>query len=209
MKKLFLKSFGWSSIIVELIYHFKPRIPLLCRIWYIISTTLVCNFADSFLLLISTSVVVRNRVKYAQFRKKRMNTNPSRGPFHFKAPAKMFWRTVRGMVNQKTARGQAALGRLSTFEGTPHPYDKMKRQVVPAALKVLRLKPTRKFTVLGELADSVGWKHKDLVGRLEEKRKVKAAAFYERKKARTVLRAKATQQADLSAVAPVLAAAGY
>jgi len=183
--------------------------PSPCCIWYIISTVFVCNFTDSLLVLYSTSVVVRNRVKYAQFRKKRMNTNPSRGPFHFKAPAKMFWRTVRGMVNQKTARGQAALGRLSTFEGTPHPYDKVKRQVVPAALKVLRLKPTRKFTVLGELADSVGWKHKDLVGRLEEKRKVKAKDFYERKKARNLIRSKATQQADLSAVAPVLAAAGY
>mmetsp|Transcript_24801 Transcript_24801/g.57112 ORF Transcript_24801/g.57112 Transcript_24801/m.57112 type:complete len:199 (-) Transcript_24801:83-679(-) len=153
--------------------------------------------------------LVRNRVKYAQFRNKRMNTNPARGPFHFKAPAKMFWRTVRGMVNQKTARGQAALGRLSTFDGIPHPYDKMKRRVVPAALKVLRLKPNRKFTVMGDLAHSVGWKHKELVDRLESKRKVKADAFYAKKKAALGLRAKATEAADLSAVSGVLEAAGY
>eukprot|EP00587_Corethron_hystrix_P016780 CAMPEP_0113305978 /NCGR_PEP_ID=MMETSP0010_2-20120614/5413_1 /TAXON_ID=216773 ORGANISM="Corethron hystrix, Strain 308" /NCGR_SAMPLE_ID=MMETSP0010_2 /ASSEMBLY_ACC=CAM_ASM_000155 /LENGTH=138 /DNA_ID=CAMNT_0000160553 /DNA_START=322 /DNA_END=738 /DNA_ORIENTATION=+ /assembly_acc=CAM_ASM_000155 len=138
-----------------------------------------------------------------------MNTNPARGPFHFKAPAKMFWRTVRGMVNQKTARGQAALGRLSTFDGIPHPYDKMKRRVVPAALKVLRLKPNRKFTVMGDLAHSVGWKHKELVDRLESKRKVKADAFYAKKKAALGLRAKATEAADLSAVSGVLEAAGY
>ena len=25
-----------------------------------------------------------------------MNTNPSRGPYHFRAPSKIFWRTVRG-----------------------------------------------------------------------------------------------------------------
>ena len=39
---------------------------------------------------LSLLTVTRNRVKYAQFRKKRMNTNPSRGPFHFKSPARAF-----------------------------------------------------------------------------------------------------------------------
>lgn len=35
-------------------------------------------------------------VKYLSFLRKRMNTNPSRGPYHFRAPSKIFWRTVRG-----------------------------------------------------------------------------------------------------------------
>lgn len=35
-------------------------------------------------------------VKYLAFLRKRMNTNPSRGPYHFRAPSKIFWRTVRG-----------------------------------------------------------------------------------------------------------------
>jgi large subunit ribosomal protein L13Ae len=48
------------------------------------------------------------------------------------------------MVPHKTERGKAALKRLATFEGMPAPYDKKKRMVVPAALKVLRLKPGRK-----------------------------------------------------------------
>ena len=39
-------------------------------------------------------IVKRNKVKYAQFIKKRMNTNPKRGPFHFRSPARIFWRTV-------------------------------------------------------------------------------------------------------------------
>ena len=140
-----------------------------------------------------------------------MNTNPGRGPFHFKGPAKMVWRTIRGMVHQKSKRGQEALSRLSTFEGIPHPYDKMKRKVVPAALRVLRLKPIRDFTVLGDLADSVGWKHKDLLKKLEEKRKIKAAAFFEKKKAKQQLRAKAEEAAavDLAKVNAVLEASGY
>merc|ERR1711871_336251 len=84
------------------------------------------------------------------FRKKRMNSNPRFGPYHYRAPAKIMWRVIRGMIPHKTARGAAALDRLKTFEGIPHPYDKMKRLCIPAALKVIHLKPHRKFTVLGD-----------------------------------------------------------
>lgn len=156
-------------------------------------------------------IVVRNRVKYSQFRNKRMNTNPGRGPYHLKSPARMVWRTIRGMVHQKTARGQEALRRLSTFEGIPAPYDKQKRVVVPAALRVMRLKPERDFCTVGDLAHSVGWRHRDLLQRLEGKRKADAAEFYEKKKAKAALRRKAEKEAasELTKVNEVLAAAGY
>ena len=155
--------------------------------------------------------VTRNRVKYALFRQKRMNTNPARGPFHFKSPSMIVWRTIRGMIHQKSVRGQDALKRLSVFEGVPAPYDKIKRVVVPAALKVMRLKPTRNSTVLGDLANSVGWKHQDLLKRLESKRKEDAKDFYEKKKAAAALRAKAIKEAapELEKINEVLAAAGY
>eukprot|EP00741_Cyanophora_paradoxa_P004306 tig00000792_g4180.t1 len=133
----------------------------------------------------------RPAVKFHAFLKKRMNTNPRRGPFHFRSPARILWRTIRGMIPHKTKRGAAALERLKAFEGVPPPYDKMKRMVIPAALRVLRLKPGRKFCVLGRLATEVGWRHSDLVTRLEEKRKTKSAAFYARKKTLVNLRAKA------------------
>lgn len=161
--------------------------------------------------IVVSGSLTRNRVKYAQFRKKRMNTNPGKGPYHFKSPSRMLWRTIRGMVHQKSARGQEAIARLSTFEGIPHPYDKKKRVVVPAALRVLRLKSVREHTVLGELAHSVGWKHKDLLKKLEDKRKVKADAFFVKKKAKAALRqkAEAAASADLAKVNEVLAASGY
>ncbi|PNS20137.1 ribosomal protein L13 [Sphaceloma murrayae] len=95
----------------------------------------------------------------------------------------MFWRTVRGMIPHKTARGAAAMERLKTFEGVPPPYDTKKRVVVPQALRVLRLKPGRKYCTVGRLGHEFGWKYQDVVSRLEEKRKVKSAAYYERKKA--------------------------
>lgn len=123
----------------------------------------------------------------------------------------MVWRTIRGMIHQKTVRGQDALGRLSTFDGIPAPYDKQKRVVVPAALRVMRLKPGRDYTVMGVLADSVGWKYKDLMSRLESKRKAEAADFYAKKKEKAALRRKAEAAAasELTKVNEVLEASGY
>ena len=91
--------------------------------------------------------------------------DPPLGPFHFRAPSKMFWRTVRGMIPHKTARGNAAMERLKTFEGIPPPYDKKKRVVVPQALRVLRLKPGRKYCTVGRLGHEFGWKYQDVVAR--------------------------------------------
>jgi hypothetical protein len=92
--------------------------------------------------------------------------NTATGPFHFRAPSKMFWRTVRGMIPHKTARGAAAMERLKTFEGIPPPYDHKKRMVVPQALRVLRLKPGRKYCTVGRLGHEFGWKYQDVVARL-------------------------------------------
>merc|ERR1712083_846634 len=73
----------------------------------------------------------RNKLKYLKFLRLRCNVKPLRGPFHFRAPGKIFWRTVRGMIPHKTERGKDAMKRLQTFEGVPPPYDKKKRMVVP------------------------------------------------------------------------------
>merc|ERR1719240_1401082 len=139
-----------------------------------------------------------------------MNSNPRQGPYHFRAPAKILWRTIRGMVPHKTARGAAALDRLKSFEGIPHPYDRKKRMVMPSALKVLRLRPHRRSTKLGDLSSQVGWKCQQLLGRLEEKRKVKSAAFYQKKKATIAKMQKALRAVKLNAAsAKTLADAGY
>ncbi|PNH12739.1 60S ribosomal protein L13a-2 [Tetrabaena socialis] len=100
------------------------------------------------------------------------------------------------MVPHKTPRGAAALERLKVFEGVPHPYDKVKRLVVPDALKVLRLQHGHRYCKLGELAASVGWKHQAAVAELEEKRKVKAKAFYVAKKKLIALRSKAATKVE-------------
>ncbi|RAL47750.1 hypothetical protein DM860_012375 [Cuscuta australis] len=107
--------------------------------------------------------LVRQKMKYHRFLRKRMNTKPSHGPIHHRAPSKILWRTIRGMIPHKTKRGAASLGRLKVFEGVPPPYDKMKRMVIPDALKVLRLQPGHKYCLLGKLSSEVGWSHYDTI----------------------------------------------
>lgn len=130
-----------------------------------------------------SNTLFRQQLKYATFKRKTNNVNPKHGPFHQRAPSKIFWRVVRGMIPHKTARGAAALDRLKVFDGCPHPYDFKKKMVIPQALKVLRIKSHRKFCVLGDLSNKYGWKCQDLVKKLEDKRRVRAAHFFQRKKA--------------------------
>ncbi|KAI6047561.1 60S ribosomal protein L13a [Pisolithus marmoratus] len=117
----------------------------------------------------------RNKLRYHNFLHKRHIVNP-----------------------KKSARGAAALERLKLFEGVPPPYDRKKRMVVPEALRVLRLKPGRKYCTVKRLSHEVGWGYKDVVDRLEEKRKIKAQAFHERKIAAIKLRQKAVSDASPS-----------
>lgn len=98
------------------------------------------------------------------------------------------------MLPHKTDRGAHALQRLKLFEGIPAPYDTTRRMVVPAALRVTHLKPGRDFTHLGTLCHEIGWKHFDLIKRLEAARKAKSASYYAAKKdtLKRIAKAKAT-----------------
>lgn len=41
--------------------------------------------------------LVRQKMKYERFLRKKHNTNPTRaGVWHYRAPSRIFWRTVRG-----------------------------------------------------------------------------------------------------------------
>ncbi|VFQ86309.1 unnamed protein product [Cuscuta campestris] len=140
--------------------------------------------------------LVRQKMKYHRFLRKRMNTKPSHGPIHHRAPSKILWRTIRGMIPHKTKRGAAALGRLKAYEGVPPPYDKVKRMVIPDALKVLRLQAGHKYCLLGKLSSEVGWNHYDTIKELENKRKERSQAAYERKKQLAKLRIKAEKAAE-------------
>jgi len=136
----------------------------------------------------------RNKMRYADFLHKRHIVNPKKcGPFHQRAPSRIMYRTIRGMLPHKTNRGANALERVKLYEGVPPPYDSKKRMVVPAALRVLRLKPGRKFCTVKRLSADFGWGYKNVVDRLEEKRKLKSKAHYERKLAAAKIRRNAVR----------------
>lgn len=113
------------------------------------------------------------------------------------------------MLPRKTKRGEAAMASLKVFEGVPPPYDTKKRKVVPAALKVLRLQPHRRFTVLNDLAKKVGWTKGDLIERLEEKRKARSKAFYDKKQERLAKYSKALESPAVQNLKQSLAELGY
>merc|ERR1712096_87897 len=96
-----------------------------------------------------------------------------------------------------------------TYEGIPHPYDRKKRMVIPSCLKVLRIRPERKFCKLADLSTQNGWKHENLFQRLESRRKVKSAAYFTKKKASKIKfeKAKASVKLD-KADAEILQKAG-
>lgn len=153
------------------------------------------------------SLVLRNKTKWGYFKKKRMNTNPVRGVKHYRSPGKMLWRAIRGMTPYKTHRGGQALARLKTFEGVPEEFNHVKRVVVPNALKVLHSKTHRKTTQLGRLCHEVGWKHRELVKKLEAQRIAKGKQFYTEKKEKAKKLAAAS--AAVTSFDNVLAGYGY
>ena len=138
-----------------------------------------------------------------------MLTNPRRTFIHYRAPSRIFWRTVRGMLPHKTSRGAAALGRLKVFEGVPAPYDTKKREVVADALKAVKLSYARKYCVLGDLSSQVGWGKRELVNTLEDKRRQRAAAWHKKRIEQANKVRKALNLKEIDKVKAELAQYGY
>ena len=164
--------------------------------------------AEKFVL---SGSLFRRKTDYMEFLHKKHVTNPKRsGPYHFKAPSRMFWRAVRGMLPHKTQRGKAALERLKVFEGIPHPYSFKKRVVAPIALKAVRLTAGRKSCLLGNLSKLIGWNHSETVERLEKKRQERASLYFQKKqKLAKVIDAETDKIAEVKTIKSQLAALGY
>jgi large subunit ribosomal protein L13Ae len=113
------------------------------------------------------------------------------------------------MVPHKTPRGAAALGRLKVFEGVPAPYDTKKREVVPDALRAVKLSSFRKFCKLGDLSSQVGWGKQNLIDNLEDKRRERAAAWHKKRIDEANKVRKALNLTEINKVKAELAAYGY
>ena len=64
---------------------------------------------------------IRNKLLFMSYLRKKMNTNPAKGPYHFRAPSRMVWRTIRSMMQHKISRCEAALERLKVSKEPPPP----------------------------------------------------------------------------------------
>lgn len=62
---------------------------------------------------------IRNKLLYMSYLRKKMNSNPKLGPFHFRAPSRLVWRTIRSMMQHKIAKCEAALERLKVRSMLP------------------------------------------------------------------------------------------
>lgn len=136
-------------------------------------------------------------------------TNPRRTFVHYRAPSRIFWRSVRGMLPHKISIGAQALGRLKIFEGVPAPYDTKKREVVPDALRAVKLSSFRKYCTLGDLSGEVGWGKKNLIANLEDKRKQRASAWHKKRVESENKVRKALNLKEINAVRAQLANYGY
>ena len=62
----------------------------------------------------------RNKLKYHDYLRKATRYNKKKGPFHFRAPSRILYKAIRGMIPHKTARGKAALERLKVSKVSHH-----------------------------------------------------------------------------------------
>lgn len=96
----------------------------------------------------------------------------------------------------KLKRGDDALTRLRVYEGVPPPYDKVKRKIVPPAMRILKLAPGRDYCTLGRLSQEVGWKYATVIETLELKRKARSAIRVNMKKKEAALKKRAHKELE-------------
>jgi large subunit ribosomal protein L13Ae len=152
----------------------------------------------------------RNKLKYMDFLRKRMSTNPKKGPIHNRAPSRIVWRVIRGMLPHKTSKGACALGRLKCFDGVPLSLNAKKKLVIPDALKAVRLKPRSRYCNIGDIAKECGWTKSELINELETKRVAKNHEWYERRSRTRRDRKTTTERSeDVKTINKELATYGY
>ncbi|KAJ5774443.1 hypothetical protein N7457_009339, partial [Penicillium paradoxum] len=154
----------------------------------------------------------RAKLKYHAYLRKMTRFNPTRGgPFHFRAPSRILYKAIRGMIPHKTPRGAAALERLKVFEGVPLPTTRRSVSLSPRLSVSCACAPAASTAPLAVSATRLAGSTRMLFpGILEERRKVKSKAYYERKKAARRNLVKAEQGANVdSKTKTQLAQYGY
>ncbi|MGY0288519.1 MAG: 50S ribosomal protein L13 [Thermoproteota archaeon] len=85
---------------------------------------------------------------------------PERGMKISRTPDRIVWRTIRGMVPRKKAKGREAMKRLRVFIGVPDELKGVPIQELDEDYTKEKLKPKRgrKIMTVLELSRSLGWR---------------------------------------------------
>jgi large subunit ribosomal protein L13Ae len=100
------------------------------------------------------------------------------------------------MIPYKTRRGAECFANLKCYEGIPEEFAKLRRVVIPSALRCNTIHTDRPTTKLGRMSTTMGWKYGKVVAKLEEKRKAASAEYYEQKKEHDKAKARAIEAAN-------------
>ncbi|OIR56788.1 MAG: 60S ribosomal protein L13A [Amphiamblys sp. WSBS2006] len=152
----------------------------------------------------------KHKAKFADFLRKRCAYNPKKGPYHHREPSKIFFRKVRTMVPHKTARGEASMERLKTFDGIPAEFSTVSCAIVPEAHRTHAIKRGYVTVELGKVAASFGWKHAEVIKRAGERRSEELEKTAEEKKTQSAAEKNFIQSSsELQKIEESLLSLGY
>lgn len=130
-----------KEVVIDAKGHLMGRLAALVAKELLSGQRVVLVRAEEVLL---SGILFTHKANFMEYLNKNSNTNPRHGgPYHFRAPARILYKAVRGMIPRKSQRGKAALERFKVFEGIPFPYSNKKRQIVARAMRVVRLGANR------------------------------------------------------------------
>ena len=98
--------------------------------------------------------------KYQKRRSIEGKPKPTKGPVQPRTPDRIVWKTIRGMLPMKKAKGREALRRLRVFIGVPPELKKVEVFELPFEYTVENLRPKKqkKEVTVYWLAKSLGWR---------------------------------------------------
>ncbi len=105
--------------------------------------------------------------KYLTRRSIQSTIHPRKSPVQPRTPDRIVWKTVRGMLPMKKAKGREALRRLRVFIGVPEELADVEKDVglkenerayVKYTVESLKPKKTKGYVTVLWLAKQLGWK---------------------------------------------------
>ena len=105
--------------------------------------------------------------KYKKRRSIQSTIRPEMSPVQPRTPDRIVWKTIRGMLPMKKAKGREAIRRLRVFIGVPKELESVEKDAelksdpnryVKYTVDNLKPKPGRRYMTVLELSKLLGWR---------------------------------------------------